>query len=121
MKNRALLFLAVAFTFARESAGQALFERPHDVMVEAIKHGEAHGILRGRVAELFTKQFKSNGALLVDATVIASFPRADCKRIQVIYTKKAVTTAKGTTDLVMNTKLNYCLDGKAPMGQGVTR
>jgi hypothetical protein len=118
MKPQLIMMLA-ALSFARESGAQALYERPHDVLVEAIRNGEAHGVLRGHVAELFAKQFHSTGALLVDAAVIESLAQPDCKRVRMVYTQQGALTKHGERkSLVMETRLNYCLNGLAP---GMTR
>ncbi len=117
MKNITTLFLLLACSaFARESnAAQTIYTRQHDVLVAAIKNGSASGEMQGDVAEHFTRQFRSTGPLLVKATTIKSFPRADCKRVEVIYTKKDVDTPRGRTDAILKMQVNYCLDGTPPV------
>jgi hypothetical protein len=117
MKTINAIALAILATgFARESSAQTIYLRQHDMLVQAIRNGSADGVMTGDTAELFKKQFKSDGQLLAHAEVIGQFNRADCKRIQVVYTKKEVITDKGPQDLKMNMKLNYCIDGKPPIG-----
>lgn len=106
----------LALGFARESAAQTVYLRQHDLLVQAIRNGTAEGIVSGETAELFRQQFKSDGQLLARAEVIGQFSRADCKRIEVVYTKKEIITDKGPQDLKMSMKLNYCIDGKPPIG-----
>jgi len=119
MQTQLIILLLAALGFARESSAQALYDKPHDVIVEAIRNGEAHGVLRGRVAEHFAQQFRSNGALLVDASVIEALTQPDCKRVRLVYTQRGALTKQGDRkDLVMETRLNYCLNGHAP---GMTR
>lgn len=117
MKTINAIALAILVAgFARESAAQTVYLRQHDMLVQAIRNGTADGVMTGDTAELFKRQFKSDGHLLAHAEVIGQFSRADCKRIQVVYTKKEVITDKGPQDLKMNMKLNYCIDGKPPIG-----
>ena len=73
------------------------------------------GVMEGEVAEHFTRQFRSTGPLLVTAKVIKSFSRADCKRLEMVFTKKDVDTPQGRTDAILKTQLNYCLDGTPPI------
>lgn len=109
------LSLMVSLAFARESQAQAVYQRQHDVLVEAIKKGHAEGVLKGPAADLFSKQFKSNGVLLVSADVIQEYPNPECKRLKMVYVKKEAMSDKGPQDFTMETKLNYCLDGKPPI------
>lgn len=117
MKISVLMGAIVAISsFACESyAGSVTYDRPHDVLASAIRNGSANGVMVGEVAEHFTRQFRSTGPLLVTAKVIKSFGRDDCKRIEVVFTKKAVDTPKGRTDAILKTQLNYCLDGSPPI------
>jgi hypothetical protein len=114
MKPSTILFSVMSLGFAHGSVAQVVYKSQHDVLVQAIKKGHVEGNLTGPVADLFSRQFRSQGALLVKAKVIGSFPQAECKRIQMIYTKKDVIGQKGPQALVMNTELNYCLDGRPP-------
>jgi hypothetical protein len=84
-------------------------------MIQAIKQGTASGILTGQVDEHFTRQFRSTGPLIVKARVIGELERKDCKRLEIVYTKKGVETPKGLTDAVLTTQMSYCLDGGPPV------
>ena len=119
MKPVAILWSVIGMAFACESQAQArIYTKPHDLMVLAIKSGSAAGVLTGQVDEHFTRQFRSTGPLLVTAKVIQNLGRADCKRLEVIYTKKDVDTPKGRTDAILTTQMNYCLDGGPPLPEG---
>lgn len=115
-KTNALALAVLALAFARESDAQTIYLRQHDMLVQAIRNGKADGVMTGDTAELFKRQFKSDGQLLAHAEVIGQFTQPDCKRVQVVYTKKEVMSDKGPQDLKMNMKLNYCIDGKPPIG-----
>lgn len=113
----AILILLACSTFARESlaGGPTVYTRQHDVLATAIRNGSTSGVMEGEVAEHFTRQFRSTGPLLVSAKVIKSFNRADCKRLEMVFTKKDVDTPQGRTDAILKTQLNYCLDGTPPI------
>jgi hypothetical protein len=117
MKASILIVAVLAAAFARESAAQTIFARQHDMLVQTIRSGHAEGVMTGETADLFRKQFKSDGLLLVSAAVIQDFEgQPDCKRMKAVYTKKEVITPNGPRDLNMEIKLNYCLSGHAPRG-----
>lgn len=111
-----VIILLAGVTFARESlAAPTVYTRQHDVLVAAIRNGSTSGLMQGEVAEHFTRQFRSTGPLLVTAKVIQSFARAECKRVEMVFTKKNVETPKGLTDAILKTQVNYCLDGTPPI------
>lgn len=110
-----LMAMALVATFARESAAQVVYERQHDVLVAAIKSGHAEGVLKGPADAAFTKQFKSTAPLRVKADLIKKYPREGCARVHVLYTKPNVMGPKGLTDVNLDTKMNYCLDGRPPI------
>lgn len=117
MKKYLCTFLMVVLgTFVCESqaAKQHVFNDQNELLTVAIRRGSASGLMVGEVAEMFTKQFKSNGALQVVATTIQHFKRPDCKRLEVVYTKKEVVTPPGKTDAIFKIQVNYCLDGHPP-------
>ena len=85
------------------------------MLAAAIRQGSTSGVMEGEVAEHFTRQFRSTGPLLVTASVIQSFGRSDCKRLEMVFTKQEVETPRGRTDAILKTRLNYCLDGSPPI------
>ncbi len=111
----AFILLACAGFSNASPAVPNVYTRQHDVLVDAIRNGSTRGVMEGDVAEHFTRQFRSTGALLVTAKVIKSFSRTDCKRLEMVFTKKDVDTPKGRTDAILKTQINYCLDGTPPI------
>ena len=111
-----LLVLLCCSTVACEGLAQTtVYTRQHDLLAAAIRHGSTSGVMEGEVAEHFTRQFRSTGPLLVSASVIQSFGRSDCKRLEMVFTKQEVETPRGRTDAVLKSRLNYCLDGSPPI------
>ncbi len=115
-KNLFISLIAILGTFACETQAAKLqvFKDQNELLTSAIRSGSVSGIMKGDVGDLFTKQFKSNGDLMVAANVIKHFKRPDCKRIEVTYTKKNVVTPPGKTDAILKVQVNYCLDGQPP-------
>ena len=122
MKKSLLILAVLAAIFARESAAEdvrksVIYTSQHQMLVDTIKNGSSYGVMTGETADTFRKQFKSDGMLLVSSTTLRDFPgQSDCKRVQVVYTKKEVITPAGPRDLDMQMKLNYCTSGRAPVG-----
>lgn len=107
-----LLYTSTALTAKEHS--EPVYASTHDMLVKTIQNGHIEGIMIGDIAEHLTREFRSTGTLLVEAKVVKSLPQEDCKRIEVTYTKKDVTTPKGLTGVILKMKLNYCLDGSPP-------
>jgi hypothetical protein len=122
MKKCVLLFAMLAIpVFANETLKESsmTFTRQHDLLVTAIRNGSTSGEMQGEMGEHFTRELHSTGKLLVVARVIQPLSRDDCKRLEVIYTKKDVDTPEGRTDAILKTELNYCLDGSPPYLYGI--
>lgn len=110
-----VILLGSGATFARESAPVSkVYTRQHDLLVDAIRQGSAAGVMKGEVAAIFAAQFQTQGALLVRARSIHSWPQKGCKRIEVVYTQRDIDTPKGRTEGTFTQQLNYCLDGLPP-------
>lgn len=103
-------------TFAGEIVAETIYSRQKDVLIDAIQNAQASGLMEGELSELFAAQFRSNGPLLVTAKVVQTFADPSCKRIELVYRKKDVHSASGLTDAVVKGRVNYCLDGRPPMG-----
>lgn len=117
MKKHLIVLILMGAAFARESYAQTVFNSQHELLVQTIRAGQASGVMAGDTAAMFSKQFRSDGILLANSSVIKSFEgQPSCKRLEVVYTKKNVMSTKGPRDLKMNMKVNYCLDGKPPKG-----
>lgn len=108
------------FLVAGAWAQETVFADAHTLLIQAIRAGQASGVLTGAIDEHFTRQFHSTGALQVKARVVKDLARRDCKRLEVVYTKEDVDTPKGKTQAVLTTELDYCLDGGPPLAQGGT-
>jgi hypothetical protein len=100
---------------ASVSAASTVYTKQHDVLVDAIRNGRCSGVMEGEVAEQFTRRFRSTGPLMVNAKVIKDLGRAECKRLEMVFTKKDVETPEGRTDAILKTTLNYCMDGMPPV------
>lgn len=68
----AMVFLICLIGTRANLAEMTVYTRQHDVLADAIRHGNTSGIMQGEVAEHFSRQFRSTGPLLVTAKVIQS-------------------------------------------------
>lgn len=103
-------------------ADVVVYQRPHDLLVEAIHNGHAAGELQGKVAELLARQFKGAQKLYARAQVLHGYEREGCKRLRMQYTRRVATEGAATPqDFMLDTELNYCTDGKPPLNLGRRR
>ena len=126
MNWRSGAMLVVCATFAGESFSQRVekvYEKPHDLMVQAIQTGQAAGVLKGPVSALFAKGMQADGPLRGHAVAESALPRQGCKRLKVTYTQSGVPTTDrpGKQDVQLVTHINYCLDGMPPITDGPAR
>ncbi len=116
------VIVAFWLSISTAAATQAMqrFSDPHLLMTQALRTGSAKGVMTGAIDEQFRRQFHSTGILSVQARVIKTLARSDCKRLEIIFTKADVDTPKGRTQAVLTTELDYCLDGGPPSSQSST-
>jgi opacity protein-like surface antigen len=114
MKRILAMALALSAAGVVNAASAPTYSQAHDLLVAAIKSGQASGQLMGDIDQAFADQFSSGGRLLATARVLSSFKQAGCKRLELDFTKEDVPTPQGNTEVHLNTQLNYCLDGSPP-------
>lgn len=119
----AVVAMALGLAFHSESgiADEAAYSDPHVLLSQAIRNGEAAGLMTGAIDEHFSRQFNSTGFLGVRARVMHTLPNPDCKRLEVVFVKADVDTPKGRTEGILATQLDYCLDGGPPVSQGTSQ
>lgn len=93
-------------------ADAVVYERQHELLVQAIRHGHAEGIMAGAVAEQFKQQF-GPGELLARSDIVQHYTRRDCKRLQLVLTHRSVLVG-GPPEFSLRIHLNYCLAGAPP-------
>jgi hypothetical protein len=98
-------------------AGQAhadtvVYERQRELLVHAIQHGHAEGIVAGALAEQFAQQF-GQGELLARADIVQHYTRQDCKRLLLVLTHRSALAGR-PPEISLRIQLNYCLAGAPP-------
>jgi len=93
-------------------ADTVVYERQHELLVQAIQHGHAEGIMAGALAEQFRQQF-GQGELLARADIVRHYTRPDCKRLLLVLTHRSALV-EGPPEFSMRINLNYCLAGAPP-------
>lgn len=108
---------AVVLVFACEtSAVASSYSAFRQVLVDAIDHGSAYGVLRDDLADKLTTQLHANGPIYVTAKPIADLSKAGCKRFSVDFDIRGIQMPQGETTGQLNLKMNYCKDGTPPIG-----
>lgn len=86
------------------------------ILIDAIKHGSASGILTGPQADAWKRKTGSSDPILVEAKVIKRFSQPDCARLAVKMTQAKIPKKDGSTGpLEVGWGMNLCTDGLPPM------
>lgn len=117
MRRPTLLLFLLLLGLARGGLAEGFYADGHAVMVEALRSGQAAGVMGGALARRFAQQFDSQGALLVQARRIHSFRQSGCARLALRFSQQDVPTPQGFTVVHLDTQINYCLDGEPPRSQ----
>ena len=116
-----LAFLALACAMATVAWAAASTERApvttlRPLLLAALAHGTAHGILVGEAVPFMTQHFGSAAPIEIDVRTLHSLPEPGCQRLEVTTTQRAVIDPK--TARVQNAKLvyriSYCANGDFP-------
>ncbi|MBS2132332.1 hypothetical protein KEX41_29565 (plasmid) [Burkholderia thailandensis] len=107
---------AIMLVFACETSAIAgSYTEFRQVLVDAIDHGSAYGVLRDDLADRLTTQLHANGPVYVAARPVSDLSKAGCKRLSVDFDIRGVQMPQGETGGRLNLKMNYCKDGTPPI------
>jgi hypothetical protein len=94
------------------------------LMLEALAHGEAHGVLIGAVQRIFEKNFKSAAPIEVDVKRIGSHRQPGCARLAVTTQQADVVLPVQSgmplhppTTMKARYQIDYCETGEFPQGE----
>lgn len=96
------------------AAGQTLYNRPHEALIEAIRSGGAQGVLIGNLADQLHARLEGRSPIQLSVRVLRPLSQAGCARLEMLLTKDQVPTPKGLTQARIRSELSYCLDGRPP-------
>lgn len=114
MKRPCCTLFLLLFGLAHSALADGYYADGHALMLEALREGQASGVMGGALAQRFALQFHSQGALLVRAERLRSYRQPGCARLALRFSQQQVPTPQGWTVVHLDTQINYCLDGEPP-------
>lgn len=115
MRRPTITLFLLLLGLAGSGLAEGFYADGHALMLEALRNGQADGVMGGALAQRFAQQFGSQGALLVQAWRIHSYRQSGCARLGLRFSQQDVPTPQGFTVVRLDTQINYCLDGEPPL------
>ena len=86
------------------------------LLLQAITHGESHGVLVGESASFMRGRFESAAPIEIDVKTLGSLRKAGCKRLEVTTRQNAVreTPKQAPAPKELVYQVSYCRDGRFP-------
>ena len=90
------------------------------LLVTALDHGEAHGVLIGEAARWFAQYFRTTAPIEVDVRTVKALSRPGCMRLAITSTQDGVWDynrehrASAPERKAFTWMVNYCRDGSLP-------
>jgi hypothetical protein len=113
-----IILLALACTAHAEDALLPAAESVQSLMFEAIRSetGEAHGVLKGGVAEAITQKFGAASPIVIAVTTEKRYRQPGCSRLKVLFRQEGVQLPDTPSPRTQSVEfgINYCLDGLPP-------
>ena len=86
------------------------------LLMAALAHGTAHGVLVGDAVPFMTQHFGSAAPIDIDVRTLHPLPQPGCQRLEVTTTQRAVLDPKTarTQDATLRYQISYCRHGDFP-------
>ena len=116
-------FVRLALAFAVTGMGAPSFAQPGDrvpvrdiksLMIGAIEHGEARGVIVGEAAAFVRQRFDTAAPIEVDVKRLHALPQPGCSRLEVTTRQLAVSENGTRENKELAYQLSYCRDGSFP-------
>lgn len=123
--KRLAVFCALAWCVtAHASVARTPVSSIKPLMLEALNHGEAHGVLIGAIQTVFEKYFKTAAPIEVDVKRIGSHRQPGCARLAVTTRQADVVLPVQSgmppprpTAMEARYQIDYCETGGFPQGE----
>jgi hypothetical protein len=96
------------------SATRTLVSEIKPLLIRALEHGEARGVLTGESAAYMNQKFGATAPLEIDVKRLHALPQPGCSRLQVITRQQQVLIKGQREDQTLTYQINYCRDGGFP-------
>jgi len=120
MNHSTLLLLgalaAVALTpcAAAEPAARMQVAEVKPLLIAAIEHGSARGVLAGASAAYVRQKFGAGAPIEIDVRALHALPQAGCSRLEVTTRQRGVLEQGKRSDKELTYQVSYCRDGRFP-------
>jgi len=84
------------------------------LLVRAIEHGEAHGVLGGEAATFMQQRFDTAAPIEIDARLLHALPQTGCHRLEVTTRQRGVLEQGSRQDKALTYQVSFCRDGRFP-------
>lgn len=90
------------------------------LVIEAIRSGEAEGVLGGDAAKFINDKIGADAPLTVKVTRLFKYQQQGCARLNTQFKqdKVKIPGEKDARNREINFQFNYCLDGRPPKTEG---
>ena len=118
MRSTTLLLALVAAATATSGAGapaarlQVSELRP--LLVQALEHGSAQGVLVGVGLDYIRRRFDSAAPIEIDVRTLHALPQAGCSRLEIVTQQRDVLEAGHRHEKSLKYQISFCRDGRFP-------
>ena len=84
------------------------------LLIEAVEHGEAVGVLGGPGADYVRRRFDTDTPIEIDVRRLHTLPQPGCGRLEVTTRQHAVLESASRHDQTLTYQVSFCSDGNFP-------
>jgi hypothetical protein len=104
--------LLAGIALAQGASGRLAVTEVKPLLVLAIRHGQAFGVLRGEGAQAFARRFQTEAPIEIDVRRLHDLPTPGCARLEVTTRQRAVREQTEPLDQALVYQISYCADGR---------
>lgn len=116
--SNAIEIIIISVLFAAGAHAQSVTRTPvselKPLLIRALEHGVAHGVLIGESAAYMNQKFGATTPLEIDVKRLHALPQPGCSRLQVTTRQQQVLIKEHREDQALTYQINYCRDGGFP-------
>jgi hypothetical protein len=98
--------------FGQSTSARMAVTEVKPLLVLAVRHGQAFGVLRGEGAEAFARRFQTHNPIEIDVQRLHELPTPGCARLEVTTRQRGVREGTDPRDQSLVYQIGYCADGR---------
>jgi len=110
----ALAAVVLAPCAATEPVARMQVSEVKPLLIAAIEHGSARGVLVGAGAAYVRQKFGSGAPIEIDVRALHALPQRGCSRLEVTTRQRDVMEQANRSDKELTYQVSYCRDGRFP-------